>query len=168
MFLIEFIPFLVSPSPRHANRRCQFNDCGGGDNDYNDVMTIRIRTSVFTILASAAFVASLALASTIPGTQPNLGPRQSANHTIQWQPCAKAPAPSECALFTYVFHNLPSQINVPIPPYTNSVPLDYANPAAGTTQIAMIRFPARTLPRRGSIFMNPGSRLRDLPCANAS
>jgi len=54
------------------------------------------------------------------------------------------------------------------PPYTNSVPLDYANPAAGTTQIAMIRFPAQTLPRRGSIFVNPGSHLRDLFCASAS
>ena len=54
------------------------------------------------------------------------------------------------------------------PPYTNSVPLDYANPATGTTQIAMIRFPAQILPRRGSIFMNPGLHLRDLFCASAS
>jgi hypothetical protein len=47
----------------------------------------------------------------------------------------------------------------------NSVPLDYAKPAAGTAQIAMIRYPARTLPRRGSMFMNPGSHLRD-PCSH--
>ncbi len=127
-------------------------------------MTITIRTTMFTILASATFAVALAHASTFH-TQPNLQPRQSANRTIQWQPCAKAPAPSECALFTYVFHNPPSQINMPNP---NSVPLDYANPAAGTTEIAMIRFPAQTLPRRGSIFMNPGSHLPDLSCAYAS
>jgi hypothetical protein len=57
--------------------------------------------------------------------------------------------------------SLPKSTRQP-PPYTNSVPLDYAKPAAGTTQIAMIRFTARTLPRRGSIFVNPGSHLHDL------
>lgn len=77
------------------------------------MMTTSIRTSVLTTLASAAFAVTLAHASTIPSTQPNLRPRQSANNTIQWQPCAKAPATSECALFTYVFHILPSQINMP-------------------------------------------------------
>ena len=56
---------------------------------------------------------------------------------------------------------LPKSICQP-PRYINSVPLDYANPAVGTTQIAMIRYPAQTLPRRGSIFVNPGEHLRDL------
>ena len=127
--------------------------------------TAAIRVSMFTILTSIAATVVLAHASTLPQ---NLRQRQSANSTIQWQPCTNAPAPAECAQFTYVFHNPPSQINMPLTPYTNSVPLDYANPAAGTTQIAMIRFQAEILPRRGSIFMNPGSHLCDLPCASTS
>ena len=56
----------------------------------------------------------------------------------------------------------------PSPRYVNSVPLDYANPAAGTTQIAMIRYAAKTLPRKGSIFANPGLRLPVLTPASHS
>ena len=52
--------------------------------------------------------------------------------------------------------------------YANSVPLDYANPAAGTTQIVIIRYPAEILPRRGSIFVNPGSHLHALFWADAA
>ena len=119
-------------------------------------------TSMFTILSSVVFAVTLAHA------QPNLRQRQSVNSTIQWNPCAEAPAPAECALFTYVSTlSLLESPRQPLP-YTNSVPLDYANPAAGTTQIAMIRFPAQTLPRRGSIFMNPGSHPRDLFRASSS
>jgi hypothetical protein len=67
-----------------------------------------IRISMFTTLASAVFAVALVHASTLPLAQPNLRQRQSANSTIQWQPCANAPAPSECALFTYVFPHSPS------------------------------------------------------------
>ena len=49
-------------------------------------------------------------------------------------------------------------------PYANSVPLDYANPAAGTTQIVIALYQATILPRRGSIFANPGSHLHALSC----
>ena len=117
---------------------------------------------MFKILAGTTFVVALVHASTFPQTQPNLRQRQSANGTIQWQPCTYGIA--ECALFTYVFHNPPSQIIIP----ANSVPLDYANPAAGTTQIAMIRYAAKTLPRKGSIFANPGLRLPVLTPASHS
>jgi len=68
-----------------------------------------MRTSTFTILSSVVFVVTLAHA------QPNLRQRQSANSTIQWNPCAEAPAPAECALFTYVFYTLPPQITTPTP-----------------------------------------------------
>lgn len=99
-FSIEFINSLVSPCPRH-NRCCGLNNTAATART-----TATMQIIIFTILTGAAFVVALVHASTLPQTQPNLRQRQSANGTIQWQPCTYGIA--ECALFTYVFHNPPS------------------------------------------------------------
>ena len=56
---------------------------------------------------------------------------------IAWQPCGPDRPGLECA--------------------TATVPLDYDEPANGTTEIALARFPAANTARRiGSVFVNPG------------
>ncbi|KAG8955757.1 hypothetical protein FRC03_011091 [Tulasnella sp. 419] len=37
-----------------------------------------------------------------------------------------------------------------------AVPLDYANPSAGSARLAVIRYKATATPRLGSLFLNPG------------
>ncbi|KIM22455.1 hypothetical protein M408DRAFT_28686 [Serendipita vermifera MAFF 305830] len=56
--------------------------------------------------------------------------------TLTWGPCENFSAPLECSKF--------------------KVPLDYAHPYLGTTTLALIRLPAKTSPRKGYMFYNPG------------
>jgi hypothetical protein len=161
VFVLETIPLGFTPfQPPHNSR--------ASSTTTTTATKQKRQTSMFTILASAALAASLARASALPHVQPTLEQRQttnSTNSTIQWQPCAKAPAPSECALFVYVFTlGQPKQQQYWQLTRGCSVPLDYAKPAAGTTQIAMIRYPAQKTPRKGSMFMNPGPHVRNLSC----
>ncbi|KIM20518.1 hypothetical protein M408DRAFT_30301 [Serendipita vermifera MAFF 305830] len=56
--------------------------------------------------------------------------------TLSWGACAGYPSPHECSTF--------------------QVPLDYARPSVGNTTLALIRLPAKTSPRKGYMFYNPG------------
>ncbi|KIM22452.1 hypothetical protein M408DRAFT_284199 [Serendipita vermifera MAFF 305830] len=86
-------------------------------------------------------LSSLALLATLGGIYPALAavnPRNTDGYqdTLTWGNCTDLEAPFECSTFT--------------------VPLDYANPSVGNTTLAVIRIPAKTSPREGYMFYNPG------------
>lgn len=86
---------------------------------------------VVGLLLPAVGVASAAAA---PGAaaQPSATPP-----SLQWKPCGAEHVGFDCATVT--------------------VPLDYDRPSAGTTQLALARFPATdTRHRIGTVFVNPG------------
>ena len=109
---VEFISFLVpfTPSPTQLPVS---TITAAAITTARTTMMATIRVNMFTVLTVIAVAVAVAHASTLPHIQPNLRQRQSANSTIQWQRCTNAPA--ECAKFTYVCHNTPSQNNMPNP-----------------------------------------------------
>ncbi|MFF3013321.1 alpha/beta hydrolase [Streptomyces sp. NPDC057939] len=91
-----------------------------------------------TLLRAAALTAVSTLGVTAPATAPD-DPRLAASHqqTIVWGPCpASYPAVMRCGNLT--------------------VPLDHANPARGTIELALSRIPATGPHRLGSVVLNYG------------
>lgn len=80
-----------------------------------------------TYASSGGFISALAQTTT-SSSQPNT--------TLVWGPCTDYAAPLECSKF--------------------QVPLDYARPSVGAINPAVIRLPAKTSPREGYMFFNPG------------
>jgi len=160
-FLNDFIPFLVSPSPRHT-RRCEFNDSGGGDNDHH---TSDTHQHVYNTRERCIRSRPRPRVRPFPhSARPSTTPVRKQHYPMAT--VHNGPSTFRVCTIHVCFPRSPSNsIRQPLC-YTNSVPLDYAKPAAGTIQIAMIRYPAQRLPRQGSMFMNPGSHLRDLSCAS--
>ncbi|KAG8761909.1 hypothetical protein FRC11_012319 [Ceratobasidium sp. 423] len=69
-------------------------------------------------------------------TAPSLALAIRNDSRISWAPCGNATVPRECGRF--------------------EVPLDYADPSAGTATLAVARLNATVSPRLGTIFVNPG------------
>lgn len=74
--------------------------------------------------------------TTTPGSRPTFASVDEAyGQTVTWQPCTPQGVAAECA--------------------TIFVPTDYAQPALGTTAIAVARFHTASAPQ-GDLFINPG------------
>ena len=91
-----------------------------------------------TATATTASAATSAPSATAPSAAVSTAERARAPRVdIAWQPCGPDWPGLECA--------------------TATVPLDYDEPANGSTEIALARFPAAKTARRiGSVFVNPG------------
>ncbi|KAG8916714.1 hypothetical protein FRC02_003627 [Tulasnella sp. 418] len=84
------------------------------------------------LLSAALYIGSGLSSSPFDIPPGRLHPRQATG--VAWKPCFREN--TECVGL--------------------AVPLDYANPSAGSARLAVIRYKATATPRLGTLFLNPG------------